>query len=459
MEVPRGNNNMKKGFRNVFIAFGLLLTIQASGLYAETLPQYGDDMHLGVQTCSGSTCHGAIKPWQNSSVLQNEAITWKKHDHHARAFKTLGEERSQRIAKNLGIEDPQKDDTCLNCHANNVPKAKRAKNFTLSDGVTCEACHGGAEKWLGIHVSGVGGRKENIEAGQYPTEEPIARAKLCLSCHYGTKNKFLTHKIMGAGHPRLSFELDTYTATQPAHYRVDADYRQRKSWDNGVKTWAIGQAVAVEETLEALTDVKRNRQGIFPELVFFDCHACHHPMSNLRWERRDSVGLDPGIPKLNDANIVLLRVVTSVVDPELGKLIENEARALHQSSMKGGDATHDAANTLKQTLQGVVQKISSHSFTGNEMGKVLNAILEFGLHGEYVNYIAAEQATYSIGSVIEAMKDAGLLKDATIQKVKTAMDMAYEAVKYDEKYRPSDFVKAIESIKAAIEPELQLSKK
>jgi hypothetical protein len=127
--------------------------------------------------------------------------------------------------------------------------------------------------------------------------------------------------------------------------------------------------------------------------------------------------------------------------------------------MKGGDATHDAANTLKQTLQGVVQKISSHSFTGNEMGKVLNALLEFGLHGEYVNYIAAEQATYSIGSVVEAMKDAGIIKGTVIQKVKTAMDMAYEAVKYDEKYRPSDFVKAIESIKAAIEPELQLSKK
>ena len=154
-----------------------------------------------------------------------------------------------------------------------------------------------------------------------------------------------------------------------------------------------------------------------------------------------------------------MRVVTSVVDPELGKLIENQARALHQSSMKGGDATHDAANTLKQTLQGVAKKIDGHSFTSGEMSKILNALLEFGLHGEYVNYIAAEQATYSIGSVIEAMKDAGLLKDATIQKVKTAMDMAYKAVKYDEKYRPSDFVKAIESIKAAMEPEMQLSKK
>jgi len=52
-----------------------------------------------------------------------------------------------------------------------------------------------------------------------------------------------------------------------------------------------------------------------------------------------------------------------------------------------------------------------------------------------------------------------MLKGATIKKVKTAMDMAYEAVKYDEKYRPSEFVKAIESIKAAVETEMQISKK
>ena len=105
---------MKNGFRNVCCIFGLLLAIQSLSLKAETLPQYGDAMHLGVQTCAGSTCHGAVKPWQNSSVLQNEAITWKKHDHHARAYKTLGKERALRIAKNLGIEDQQKDDTCLN---------------------------------------------------------------------------------------------------------------------------------------------------------------------------------------------------------------------------------------------------------------------------------------------------------------------------------------------------------
>ena len=93
------------------------------------------------------------------------------------------------------------------------------------------------------------------------------------------------------------------------------------------------------------------------------------------------------------------------------------------------------------------------------MEKILNALLEFGFHGEYVNYIAAEQATYSIGSVIEAMKDSGMIRGKAIEKVKKAMDMAYEAVKSDEKYRPSEFVKAIENIKKSVSPELQLSKK
>jgi len=33
---------------------------------------------------------------------------------------------------------------------------------------------------------------------------------------------------MGAGHSRLAFELDTFTILQPAHFRVDEDYIERK---------------------------------------------------------------------------------------------------------------------------------------------------------------------------------------------------------------------------------------
>lgn len=427
------------------------LAFSAATAQAQTLPQFSDSSHLGVQTCAGSTCHGAVQPWPNSSVLQNEAVTWAKHDPHAGAYDTLAGERAKRIAANLGIGDAQQAKICLDCHTNNVPQSKRAKNFVLSDGITCEACHGGAENWLGTHIAGVGGHADNLAAGMYPTDQPVARAKLCLSCHYGTKDKFVTHRIMGAGHPRLSFELDTYTFAQPAHFRVDSDYRQRKTWTNGVKTWAIGQAVAVQEILTALTDPGRNQDGIFPELVFFDCHACHHPMSNLRWQPRESVGLGPGIPRLNDGNLIMLRVVAGVIDTDLGAKIEAQTLALHQASTKGHEATLAAADELKRTMDGLIQKVSGHGFGGDQMERVLDALIGVGLEGEFVDYIAAEQATYAIGTVIAALEASGQLKGDALARANTALDGAYKAVENDESFKPSDYLAAIESVRSAVQ--------
>ena len=96
---------------------------------------------------------------------------------------------------------------------------------------------------------------------------------------------------MGAGHPRMSFELDTFTAIQPAHYKIDNDYRKRKIVANGIQTWAIGQAIAMERRLDALLDPKRNKDGIFPELVLYDCQACHHSLMEQKWQSRPGTGL------------------------------------------------------------------------------------------------------------------------------------------------------------------------
>ena len=170
---------------------------------------------------------------------------------------------------------------CLDCHTDNVPEDRRGEKFQLSDGVGCEACHGGSQNWIGVHtvVDDAGGHARNVAAGLFPTGDPKDRARLCLSCHFGDESKFVDHRIMGAGHPRLSFELDTFTQIEPAHFDVDDDYRTRKDVADAVQTWAIGQGMALSQTLGAVLDPKRNHDGIFPEPVLFDCHACHQPMS------------------------------------------------------------------------------------------------------------------------------------------------------------------------------------
>ena len=148
---------------------------------------------------------------------------------------------------------------------------------------------GGAKSWLGPHVSG-NTHAQNIEQGLYPLEDPVARARLCLHCHMGTKDKPIDHRIMGAGHPPLEFELDTFTNIQPGHFRVDKDYRERKTYAPGAKVWAIGQLLAAETFLTGLLSERFADRGMFPELVFFDCNACHHAMQQPRWNA--GVGAD-----------------------------------------------------------------------------------------------------------------------------------------------------------------------
>ena len=172
---------------------------------------------------------GRTAPLKDSRVQQNEFIIWHREDKHAKAYTVLFNDASKRMARNLGIKAAHTDKLCLDCHADNIPAEHRGKRFQIDDGVGCETCHGGGERYLGPHVSGTRTHAENVKLGLYPAEEPEARATLCLSCHLGTKDKLATHRIMGAGHPRISFELDTFTHIQPMHFKLDKDYRSGKA--------------------------------------------------------------------------------------------------------------------------------------------------------------------------------------------------------------------------------------
>ena len=432
----------------VGVLAGLLLSMGSVTVHAEPeIPHYSGKARLGTQTCGGSTCHGAVKPWANSAVLQNEFVTWSTEDPHSGAYKALSSDRGKRIAKNLGIDDARQEKVCLDCHTDNVPKELQSKNFNIEDGVGCESCHGGAVEWLGLHVSGFGQREDYLNAGIYPTEDPKARAKLCLSCHLSDPRKAITHRIMGAGHPRLAFELDTFTANQPAHYRIDADYKQRKQQSSGVKVWAVGQAMAAQITVEALMDKNRNSAGIFPELVHFDCYACHHSMEEPRWERRESVNIGPGVPRLNDSNLVMLRVLANAVDQPMSTRLLEQTRARHQSASEGQEATLKALAELSTTVDALVETFAATDFDVKAMWEIYDSLVSEGLKGEFVDLITAEQATMAIGSILAAIETSGAAED--LNPYNEALSKAYAAIDKSDSYTPANYTAALKSLAAA----------
>lgn len=429
-------------------ALAASLTLGVSSAWAQTLPQFAKDKHLGVPTCSGSTCHGATKPFKDSPVLQNEFVTWHKEDAHSEAYKVLLEDDSKRIARNLGLKEPaHKSDLCLDCHADNIPSSKRGNRFQIADGVNCEACHGGAERWLGPHIA-ENDHKKNVGLGLYPTEEPAARAALCLSCHFGTKDKFVTHRIMGAGHPRMSFELDTFTAIQPSHYEIDKDYRKRKQVWNGIQTWAIGQTIAANMFLETLADPKMHKSGIFPELVFFDCHACHHKMEDKRWVPGKSSGQGPGVVRLNDANLLMLEQVAKITNPDLANQLGIATKALHRATGKGMDQVSAAAKSLISINKQIAASVNSKRFSDDDMKAVMSSLLTDASKGDYQDYSDAEQAYMAVEAILNALETGGGISAASASGLHDALDGVFNALEDDEAFKPNLFRDKMKAVQA-----------
>ena len=352
-------------------------------------------VHLGVKTCSNTTCHAANNPWQISAVLQNEYITWLNESKHSNAYETLLSKKSKRIADNLGFSDPTKVELCLNCHADNVPDNKRGPLFDISDGVGCESCHGGAENWLGKHVSGTGDHADNLELGMYPTDNVLKKAVLCASCHVGNTKKSVAHRLYGAGHPRLVFELDTFLNNQPSHHRVDSDYLIRKSVANNSDLWAVGQIINTDFILSKLSDINQSRDGLFPELSLFDCHACHRSVTD-NINLKEPLAKKIGIPRINDSGIIMLGILSKIIAPELTEDFENGPTSLHNATAKNIENVAIIAKKLKKSTEALMLKMEKISFTDDMSEKLLYLLIDSAGKGLFTDFADAEQALMAI---------------------------------------------------------------
>ena len=432
-------------------AIGAVLWLAAAPAGAE--PPAPPPVHLGVATCGGSNCHGASERPAGSSVPGNEYVIWSKRDKHRQAYTVLLDERAVRMARALGLPDAANQKLCLDCHADNVPPEQRGRLFQLADGVGCEACHGGAANWLGVHISGAGHR-DNLAAGLYPTEQPVARAEKCLGCHFGDKTRFVDHRLIGAGHPRLGFELDTFTAIQPAHVVVDKDYIERKGRITDIEVWAIGQAVALVKRMDALLDPKRAQRGLFPELALYDCQSCHHPYDALHAPRPTGSGLGPGTVKLNDANVVMLQAAAARVAPAAARSLGAHVLALHRATAQdqGGDPSgvRREAAALRETAQGLVPLLAGHDFSSGDIRALAEAVIALGNGPDGWRFSHAEQTTMALEAITAALKSSGVVSAAQGEAIKKAMDALYASFANEASFRPEAFAAALRDVQRAI---------
>jgi hypothetical protein len=403
---------------------GLALCSVYIGALAE-LPQYSPEKHLGVASCASGVCHGSVRPRTSTGISQNEYVIWSRLDRHKNAYNILLSNESKDIAHNMGLKNAHEAKVCLDCHADNVPMNKRGAKFQIEDGVSCEACHGGAEKYLTSHTDKDVPRNQNLDSGLYATDRIPDRATLCFSCHIGNEKKIASHEIMGAGHPRLSFELDTFGVLQPAHYIVDDQYSENKWSGNSLTTWALGQVEAGQQTLR-LIDSNLSTRQLFPELSLFDCHACHHSMSDKKWEQRDRINLPPGSVRLNDVGFLMLFPIAKIYAPSLSDDLHSNLKQLH-SLVNNGKDINNVLGRLTATLNALGKSIST-STDSKAAQKLMAQLISMGAKGEFLDYVAAEQAVMAIDMLLSTSSQRDNHTDW--------LDALYDSVQEEDRYNP-----------------------
>ena len=422
----------------------VLYIFGANPVMSASLPYQAPDKHLGVASCASSVCHGSVQANEHYDVPLNEYVTWSHQDAHAKTYEVLFSEESSKIAAKLGLENAHTAKICLDCHADNVPEEQRGTEFQITDGVGCEACHGGAEKWIKTHTAKDTKYADHIDAGMYPTADLAARAKLCLSCHYGNADKFTSHRIMGAGHPRLSFELDTFLALQPPHIQIDEDYRKRKPTASRAKTWALGQIIASKSQLDLLQGPLISQAGLFPELALFDCHACHNnSMHRLDWRRRTNTAhTEPGTVPVADGHLRMALVVARQIDTQAANRLIALSQSLQKASGEGRQRMVAVSRQMQDIINKLVQELAGREISESSKKKMLDDLLKMGITGEYRDYIGAEQAVMAIELI---MIDIGKR-----DQFQSYLDKLYDLVENDESYRPASFASVLRDLKGAL---------
>jgi hypothetical protein len=383
------------------LSISLMLMMNLEIHAQPTLPQLASDMHLGNVTCGNSNCHAATQAWANSAVLQNEYTFFMANDPHAKSYKTLEGKKAKDIAAKLKIADASKASLCLDCHANNVPESRRAKTFNMADGVSCESCHGPSSNWLGKHVSLANFHSENIAAGMYPTEDPMARAELCASCHIGNGSKFVNHELYGAGHPRTPFELNAYSQSH-AHFITNEKYARRKFVMQESQAWALGQVVTLRKQMEGIANPARFTGALTPELAYFDCFSCHRNITGGSLQEYQHSALT--VPQINPVNAIMTSILLESIDPPLAATLMKQFKALQDAPSQSYIATHLAAKNILATLNPFEKKVADKNFEIKELPSMTQLMAKKISKVDQITPVLGEQTYYALSSQVRTIQ-------------------------------------------------------
>jgi hypothetical protein len=423
-----------------------ILTLQGQGPQAAR--------YTGPGSCASTTCHGSVSPRSDNRVLQNEYSTWIVRDKHSKAYASLTGATGERMAAILGLKKAETAPKCLACHALDVPVAERARTFDLSEGVSCENCHGPAAAWLGPHTERDWTHQKSLAAGMYDTRDLAKRTEKCLSCHLGNDEKLVDHEMIAAGHPDLYFELDSFSAVMPRHWKEPGEPGEEPSADPwyDVHELSTGQAIQLRESLLRLAS--RTRGKAWPEYSELQCYSCHHslttPESSWR-QARGYPGRRPGDPPWNPSRYTIFHELIAQTDGDGAAKLDAELSQLATLMSQlnpDRDAVAAAATNSARMVGDLSAKVSS---TPNDSGATLRLLQKISGDADNVaaqGEHAAAQAAMALQSLFVAYDRNEKIQNSA--QVRAAIGELFQELQNPSAYDPARFAARMRQVNALL---------
>ena len=441
------------------VVTGACLMMLPALLSAQTEPS----KYIGPGSCAATSCHGSVKPIAGSRILQDEYSTWIIKDKHSRAYQALTGDVGERMARILKLgAKAEEAPKCLACHALNPAPEQRGRAFEISEGVSCENCHGPASGWLGPHTTRSWPHEKSVALGMHDTRDVIHRTEKCLECHLGTKNKFVDHEMIAAGHPDLYFELDSFSAVMPRHWKVPRESEPGKPAEDaawvGVREWSAGQAVQLRAAMERLTwrakGERFDKKDVWPEYSELSCFACHHALGPAKdsWRQEHGyVGRRPGDPAWNSSRYAVFRLLAKQVDSASGMELDRQLLVISDEMSKlnpDRNAVASAAAAAAPLAQRIAERLATMQYDQAVALRMLQRISDDAENIALADERAAEQATMAMDSLyIAYSRDA---KPANAAEVRAAINSLFQQLENPSAYNAEQFATSLRRIRTML---------
>jgi hypothetical protein len=442
------------------IVLGALLAGLASSGGAQKEPA----KYIGPGSCAATSCHGSVKPVAGSRILQNEYSTWIIKDKHSRAYQALTGEVGERMARILQLGTKAEEaPKCLACHALYTTPDQRGRAFEIAEGISCENCHGPASAWLGPHTTRQWAHENSLAVGLVDTRNVIHRTEKCLECHLGSKEKFVDHEMIAAGHPDLYFELDSFSAVEPRHWKVPRESAPGKPAEDsawvGVRDWSTGQAVQLRAAMERLiwraNGERFDKKNVWPEYSELSCFACHHSLGPAKdsWRQEHGyAGRRPGDPAWNASRYVIFRLLAKQIDLTSAQELDRQMVSVSAEMSElnpDRSAVATAALSAAPLAQRIAERLAAMPYDRALTLRMLRQIADDADAISLADERAAEQAAMAIDSLYIAYSlDA---KPANAAEVRAAVNGLFQQLENPSLYNADRFAVALRHIRMLLQ--------